>query len=81
MNMEIGKQILEDGTELYVPFKRTLIEENNILVPYEPFETIGEALEWCTRDSFDPVADMNEIIEKMCDPQMKSEALQFINER
>lgn len=47
MKISIGIQTLNDGTKIYLPYERGL---GDIVVPFEPYNTIGEAFDWICRE-------------------------------
>ena len=76
INGRIGKQILEDGTVLYIPYIK---DTDGDIVPYEPHYTIGEAMQWILDQTpFLQLKVLNKVAERMQDPQMRLEAYKFI---
>lgn len=76
--MKIGKQILNDGTEIFVPYTK---DKDGDIVPYEPYYTIREAMQWILdQKPLLPLKTLNGVAKRMQCPQMRLEALQFIAE-
>lgn len=76
--MKIGKQILKDGTELFVPYTKDV---DGDIIPYEPHYTIKEAMQWILdQKPLLPLKTLNRVARRMQHPQMRLEAYQFIAE-
>lgn len=74
--MNIGKQVLNGGEEIYVPYTK---DEMGDIIPYEPHNTVKEAMKWI----FDqcellPLKVLDKVRRRMEDPKMKREALEYI---
>lgn len=74
--MHIGREVLAGGEEIFVPYIK---EVNGDIVPYEPFYTVKEAMQWILEQNpVLPLRVLNKVAMRMQCPKMRTEALKFI---